>query len=95
VDLTGIVSAGISAIGAIGVAYIGVHQRKEKRVNDLRNEGALIQMEMSQAGLKLSKVTAKAVLNQKTNGDVEEAMCWAKEVEIKYNDYLRRISQTV
>lgn len=95
----GVLSTAISAAGAIGVAYIGVHQRKDRKNNDkceaLRSEGALLQLEMTQAELKLSKVTAKAVLNQKTNGDVEEAMNWVKEVEIKFADYMRRTSQTL
>ena len=90
-----IVASAISSLGVIGVAYIGVHQHKEKKASDLRNEGTLIQMEMSQASLKLAHVTAKAVTNQETNGDVKEAMDWAKAVEIKYNQYLRRISQVV
>lgn len=96
---TGIISAFISAVGAIGVAYVGMHQRKEKTVNDkreaMKSEGALIQMEMTQAGLKLSKVTAKAVMEQKLNGDVEEAWAWVKRVEVKYADYMRRMAQTV
>ena len=96
---TGIISAVISALGAIGVAYVGMHQRREKTVNDkreaMKSEGALIQMEMTQAGLKLSKVTAKAVMEQKLNGDVEEAWEWVKRVEVKYADYMRRMAQTV
>ena len=95
----GIVSTVVSSIGAIGVAYVGMHQRKEKTVNDkreaLKSEGALIQMEMTQAGLKLSKVTAKAVMEQRLNGDVEEAWEWVKRVEIKYADYVRRMAQAV
>lgn len=94
-EFMGILPTIITTAGTLGVAYIGVLQHRERQSNELRNEGALIQMEMSQASLKLAKVTAKAVLNQKTNGDVEEAMEWAKKVEIKYNEYLRRISQTV
>lgn len=101
-----IVAAGISTIGAIGVAVIGRLQYRDSRKqaertkeidrrDALRHEGSLIQMEMSQASLKLAQVTAKAVTNQKTNGDVEEAMDWAQNVEIKYNQYLRRISQAV
>ena len=103
---TGVLSAVISAIGAIGVAVVGIFQYKAKKASEqrkqeiderdaLRHEGALIQMEMSQASLKLAQVTAKAVTNQKTNGDVEEAMNWAKKVEIKLNEYLRRTCQTV
>lgn len=100
----GVVSTIISTAGAIGVAIIGYHQRRNNAANtkrqseldareELRSEGCMLQMEMLQAQLKLGKVTAKAVLNQKTNGDVEEAMHWAHDVEIKYADYLRRAAQ--
>jgi uncharacterized protein (DUF2252 family) len=94
-----IVSTAISTVGAIGIAYIGVTQkrtnaRSEKR-EALKAEGALIQMEMTQALLKLSKVTAKAVRQQKLNGDVEEAEEWVRRVEIKYAEYMRRVSQEV
>jgi adenylosuccinate synthase len=94
-DYASIVQTAISALGAIGVAYVGVHQRRDKQTNDLRNEGSLIQMEMAQTNLDLAKVTAKAVLNQKCNGDVEEAMKRAREVEARYDEYLRRVSRSV
>lgn len=101
-DLTACFSSIVSAIGAIGVAYIGLMQYREKKVAAIRNadyeekdrirtEGILIQMEMSQASLKLAQVTAKAMTNQHLNGDVEEAMTWAKEVEVKYCKFLRRL----
>jgi len=95
----GVISAVISGVTAIIVSYVGVTQKQIQKRNDeqevLKAEGALIQLEMIQAELKLSKVTAKAVLNQKCNGDVEEAMNWTKKVEIKYADYMRRVSQAV
>lgn len=96
---TSIITTIISGITAILVAYIGVSQKRNQVKSDkyeaLRTEGALIQMEMIQAELKLSKVTAKAVLNLKCNGDIEDAMDWAREVEVKYADYVRRVSQVV
>ena len=95
----GIISTAISTVGAIGVAYVGFHQARNQKRNDkceaLRQEGALLQLEMTQAVLKLSKVTAKAVRNQKLNGDVEEAENWVHTVEIKFADYMRRVSQMV
>lgn len=95
----GIISTIISGATMIIATYIGVSQKRIKKSNDkheaLRSEGAIIQMEMIQAELKLSKVTAKAVLNQQCNGDVEEAMEWARRVEIKYADYMRKLSQAV
>jgi adenylosuccinate synthase len=95
VEYLGIFTTLISTAGAIGVAYVGAHQRKDKKINDLRQEGNLVQMEMIQANLNLAQVTAKAVLNQECNGDLEEALGWAKNVSIKYSEYLRRISQFV
>ena len=95
----GVVSAIISTIGAVGIAIVGYYQAKNQKRNDrretLRQEGALLQLEMIQAVLKLSKVTAKAVRNQKLNGDVEEAEQWVHSVEIKFSDYMRRVSQNV
>jgi hypothetical protein len=95
----GIISATISGLTAIIVSYIGVSQKKNQKKSEkqeaFKAEGALIQMEMIQAELKLSKVTAKAVMNQKCNGDVEDAMEWARRVEIKYADYMRRVTQQV
>ena len=98
-DYTGVVTAIISSMGAIGVAYISVQQRKDREHNakceSLKAEGALLQLEMIQAVLKLSKVTAKAVRNKTLNGDVEDAEKWVHNVEIKFADYMRRITQTV
>ena len=95
----GVLSTIISTMGAIGIAIVGVQQRKNHRRHDacesLRAEGAILQLEMTQAELKLSKVTAKAVMNQKLNGDVEDAMRWVQSVEIKYQDYTRRMAQVV
>jgi hypothetical protein len=101
-----IVTAIVPAATVIGVALIGLVQYREKVLNeqrkheidrreDLRTEGYLIQLEMSQASLKLSKVTAKAVMYQRLNGDVEDAWEWVQAVEVKYDDYLRRITRTV
>jgi hypothetical protein len=95
VDITTIITAGLSSITALGVAYIGVHQRREARDAALRQEGSLTQMEMSQATLNLSLCTAKAVMGQHVNGDMEEAMEWAKKVKIKQQSYLRRCYQEI
>ena len=94
-----VLSTIISTVGAIGVAVVGWQQKVNQKHNDkceeLRAEGAILQLEMTQAELKLSKVTAKAVMNQKLNGDVEDAMRWVQSVEIKYQDYTRRMAQVV
>jgi hypothetical protein len=98
-DYGSIIQTTITTIGAIGVAYISIQQRRDREHNakceSLRAEGALLQLEMIQAVLKLSKVTAKAVRNQTLNGDVEDAERWVHTVEIKFADYMRRITQEV
>jgi hypothetical protein len=95
----GVLSTIISTVGAIGIAIVGWQQKNNQKHYDkceeLRAEGAILQLEMTQAELKLSKVTAKAVMNQKLNGDVEDAMRWVQAVEIKYQDYTRRMAQVV
>ena len=94
-----VISTVISSMSAIGIAIVGVQQKRNQKRNDacelLRTEGSILQLEMTQAELKLSKVTAKAVMNQKLNGDVEEAMKWVRSVELKYQDYTRRMANLV
>jgi hypothetical protein len=92
-DISSIIVAIISTAGTIGVAIIGIRQHCEHKDLALRKEGSLIQLEMAQASLNLAQCTAKAVMGQQINGDMEEAMNWAKQVNIKYNDYSRRICQ--
>ena len=95
-DFNIIIPSLISTAGAVGIAYVGVVQKRTNIKNEkreaLKAEGSLIQLEMIQAVLKLSKVTAKAVRQQKLNGDVEEAEEWVHRVEIKYAEYMRRVS---
>lgn len=95
----GVVSTIISTMGAIGIAIVGYHQAKNQKRNDrceaLRQEGALLQLEMIQAAVKLSKVTARAVKGHDTNGDMDKALEWAEKVEIGHADYMRRVTQNV
>ncbi len=93
-DYTAIIITLISSFSAIGVAFIGYHQYKERKDAELKEEGSALLLEMSQAGLNLSKCTAKAVMGLEVNGDMTEAMKWAKSVSERYDKYLRRIYQT-
>ena len=90
-DISNIIVAVISTIGTLGVAIIGVRQHKEQKAAGLRHEGSLIQLEMTQASLNLAQCTAKAVMGQEVNGDMKEAMDWAKKIYIKYNNYSRQV----
>ena len=92
-DVTSIIVAMISTCGTIGVAIIGVRQHKEQKNATLREEGSLIQLEMAQASLNLAQCTAKAVMGHEVNGDMKEAMEWAKEVNVRYDKYARSVCQ--
>lgn len=98
-ELTGIISTTISTLGAIGIALVGVHQVKNQKRNDkceeLRAEASLLQMELSHANLQLSKVTAKAVRNQKLNGDVEDAEKKVRDAEEKYVKHMQRLGISI
>lgn len=87
---------------ALGVAFIGWRQGQDKRYNqerqavldrreELRVEGELIQLEMLQAAIKLSKVSARAIKGSNLNGDVDKALNWAEEVEDRQGGYLRKL----
>lgn len=92
-DISSIIVAIISTAGSIGVAIIGIRQHYEHKNTTLREEGSLIQLEMAQASLNLAQCTAKAVIGQEVNGDMKDAMDWAKKVNVRFNEYSRRIYQ--
>ena len=100
------VSTVISGLVAVVVALIKVSQYKEQKKNEikekeaekreeLRNEGALLQIRMVDATLDLGLITAKTVLMKKTNGDVEDALKKATEIKEKVEDHLIRVSQAI
>ncbi len=78
----------LTAASAALVAVIGGAFQKDKRKTEeraaLRAEENLLSMKLMSATCAVSLVTAKAVFNQKTNGDVEEAMDAAKEAQEDY-----------
>lgn len=95
-----IVCAIISAISAIVVAVISARaskkaqaERAELKKNEDRNtRERLLTMKLLSASCKLSTVTAKAVFNHKTNGDVQDAFDSAQEAQQEYFDFINEVA---
>jgi len=96
VDVLTIITAIISAISAILVAYIGNHAkvveaRNEKR-EKRREKESLLSMAMMDAAIQLSVVSANALTNGKNNGNVEEARKAAQKARADYEAFLREVT---
>lgn len=94
--MTEIFCAVIAGAFAVLVAFIEARcsrdrKRTEKRA-DRRAEENRLAMELMSANCKLSLITAKAVLNQKVNGDVEEAFGAVRDAQGKYDSYITRLA---
>lgn len=63
-----------------------------KHHENLRRQEALLQLEMESANIKLTKIIAKKVQNQETNGDVEEAYKAVHDAQMKYYQFINGIA---
>jgi len=94
-----IVVALIEAVAARGRKH-AKEEREKAAADRARSEGravdrareSLLSMELVVANCKLTRVTAKAVTGQRTNGDVKEAMDAHDVALIRYECYLREIA---
>lgn len=93
----------IQAISVIAVAIIGWLAERERKANrkereemenraKVRAEEERLSMTMQNANLKLSTVIAKKVMNQHTNGDVEEAFEAATNAAAEYSGFINKIA---
>ena len=91
-----IVTAIISAVSAILVAYIGSHAKKVDAKNEKREKRrekeSLLSMAMMDATMQLSIVSANALTNGKNNGNVEEARQAAQKARADYEQFLREVA---
>ncbi len=91
-----IVAAIIAAVAAVFIAVVEFRAtRSRKRAEDraaIRTEESRLGMELASATCKLACVTAKAVFNRETNGDVEEAFEAAKDAQTRYDGYCRELA---
>lgn len=95
-----IVCALISSVATVTVAIItavsSARAKKEKQeLNEKENklyQERMLTMKLLSANCKLSTVTAKAVFNRQTNGDVQDAFDSVKEAQEKYFAFLDGIA---
>ena len=85
-----------SAAALVLVAVIETGNRRDRKRMDARAarraEESRLSMEMMSANSKLSLVTAKKVMGQQTNGDVEDAMQTALRAQREYKDFKTRLA---
>lgn len=66
-------------------------ERMERRAARRAEENRL-SIQMENANLQLSMITAKKVMNQETNGDVDEALVAAKKAAEAYESFLDEVA---
>lgn len=67
-------------------------ERKREELEKLHSRERQLTMSLLSSVCKLSTVTAKAVFNQKTNGDVEDAFNSAAESQREYFDFINELA---
>lgn len=86
----------ITSMTAVFIALIefrGHRDRKRAEENTKRRaEESRLSMELLSASCRLGMVTAKAVIHQQVNGDIEAAMSQAEAAQIEYDKFLRKIA---
>lgn len=98
-----IITAIISAVAMIAVAFLGYQANKNKKEQEerdkryeerekIREQDSLLQMKMMHATLQLSVVSANALTGGKNNGNVEEAKKAAENVDKEYLSFLQQVA---
>ena len=94
-NITTVLCALLSAISAIIVAVVSSRLKKENAKNDERaersKEESLLSLEMLDATLQLSVVTANALTNGHNNGNVEEARSSAQKAQDAYKKFEQKL----
>lgn len=67
-------------------------ERKREELEKLHSRERQLTMSLLSSVCKLSTVTAKAVFNQKTNGDVEDAFDSAAEAQEEYFNFVNELA---
>ena len=87
-----IFTAILSAITAIVVAYLGYRASVDKRKNEVREKESRLSMQMMDASIQLSIVSANALTGGKNNGNVERAKKAAEEAQAAYKSFLQEVT---
>ena len=91
-----IITAVISAVSAIIVAYIGAHASRTEKKADAREKRrereSLLSMAMMDATIQLSIVSANALAGGHNNGNVAAAREAAEKARTEYETFLREVT---
>ena len=94
--ITALLSSLLSAAAVIIVAVIETRNSKSRKRTEARAarraEESRLSMELMSATCKLATVTAKAVTEHKTNGDVEEALEAAGQARQEYEEFKTQLA---
>lgn len=85
----------VSIIGGLFTLESQRNIKDRKKIEDrakIRGRESLLSMNMHHATINLAILNAKALTNQKLNGDVREAMESATKAKIAYEEFLNEIS---
>lgn len=94
--MTEIICTFITAAASIIVAILTIHikrsdDRAERRAA-LRERESLLNLRLTSAAVRLSIVSANALMDYKNNGNVEEAYQSAREAEEEYQKFLQEVT---
>lgn len=88
--------AALTGVFTVLVAVIETRNTRDRKQTESRAERraeeSRLSMELMSANCRLSLVTAKKVMGQKTNGDVEEAFEAVSTAQTNYDGYIRRLA---
>lgn len=77
-----------SVIGGLILYRIKKNDEKAQEAQKIKEEGELLNLEMTAANGKLSYACAMALKRGKANGEVEDAVKAYEEAKVKYYDFL-------
>lgn len=91
-----IVCALIASLSTIIVAILSLYIKqivgKMDRRQSLRERESLLNLRLTSAAVKLSTVSANALMNYTNNGNVEEAYEQAREAEEEYQRFQQEVT---
>lgn len=91
-----IICALIASLSTIIVAILSLYIKqimgKMDRRQSLRERESLLNLRLTSAAVKLSTVSANALMNYENNGNVEEAYEQAREAEEEYQRFQQEVT---
>ena len=92
-EVSAIICAVIAALSAVAVAIVEARTAKDRRSTQIRAERrekeSRLSMELMSATCELSVVTAVALRDHHTNGNLQPALDKAKKAQDSYQSFLR------